>query len=142
MLTVPHGDWFSQNSHGVVFWKALDYCHSMGIMHRDVKPHNVMIDHQMRKVTLADCYFTERHAMLTNVKCAAAKTSVGCTAECDCSYSPMMRMGPFVSLIFDDYFNWSVGHTRETNRFTSHRNKSSKYKELTEFIREHPVFVL
>ena len=30
--------------------QALDYCHSMGIMHRDVKPHNIMIDHECRKV--------------------------------------------------------------------------------------------
>ena len=26
--------------------KALDFSHSNGIMHRDVKPHNVMIDHR------------------------------------------------------------------------------------------------
>ena len=33
---------------------ALDYCHSMGIMHRDVKPHNIMIDHQRKSLRLID----------------------------------------------------------------------------------------
>ena len=36
--------------HVLISIQALDYCHSKGIMHRDVKPHNVMIDHEHRKV--------------------------------------------------------------------------------------------
>jgi len=34
--------------------KALDFSHSNGIMHRDVKPHNVMIDHEKRQLRLID----------------------------------------------------------------------------------------
>jgi len=34
--------------------RALDYCHSHGIMHRDVKPHNIMIDHEKKLVRLID----------------------------------------------------------------------------------------
>jgi len=34
--------------------KALDFVHSHGIMHRDVKPGNVMVDHQRRELRLID----------------------------------------------------------------------------------------
>ena len=34
--------------------KALDFSHSQGIMHRDVKPHNIMVDHEKRQLRLID----------------------------------------------------------------------------------------
>jgi len=34
--------------------KALDYSHSQGLMHRDVKPHNIMIDHSKKQIRLID----------------------------------------------------------------------------------------
>lgn len=45
--------------------RALDFSHSRGIMHRDVKPHNIMIDHSKRQLRLidwglAEFYFPER----------------------------------------------------------------------------------
>jgi casein kinase II subunit alpha len=34
--------------------RGLDYCHSMGVMHRDVKPQNIVINHDRRLVRIID----------------------------------------------------------------------------------------
>ncbi|ODV60088.1 casein kinase 2 catalytic subunit CKA2 [Ascoidea rubescens DSM 1968] len=45
---------------------GLDYCHSMGIIHRDVKPQNVMIDPIKRKLRLIDWGLAEFYHPGTN----------------------------------------------------------------------------
>jgi casein kinase II subunit alpha len=34
--------------------KTLDFSHSMGIIHRDIKPHNIMIDPEKKIVRIID----------------------------------------------------------------------------------------
>ncbi|KAA6390635.1 MAG: putative Casein kinase II subunit alpha [Streblomastix strix] len=45
--------------------KSLEFSHQMGIMHRDIKPHNVMIDHSKHKLRVIDWGLAEFYQPFT-----------------------------------------------------------------------------
>jgi casein kinase II subunit alpha len=52
--------------------KGLDFCHSKGVMHRDLKPGNVMVDPKKRRVRIIDWGLAEFYKPYTeyNVRVA------------------------------------------------------------------------
>jgi len=52
--------------------RGLDWCHSHGVMHRDVKPHNIMIDHSKRQLRLIDWGLAEFYHLSTPVNVRVA----------------------------------------------------------------------
>ncbi|RYE85068.1 MAG: hypothetical protein EOO65_01105 [Methanosarcinales archaeon] len=64
---------------------ALDFCHANGIMHRDIKPHNVVIDHAHRRLRLIDWGLAEfYHPGTPRRPVMCARTRLPCSRRVRC----------------------------------------------------------
>lgn len=76
--------------------QALDFCHSKGIMHRDVKPHNIMIDHSQRKLRLIDWGLAEVRPLTATRAGFGARRMQDSALLCTCCASRGIRRVPEV----------------------------------------------
>ncbi|KAL6800916.1 casein kinase II subunit alpha [Trichoderma sp. SZMC 28013] len=86
--------------------RALEFCHSKGVMHRDIRPNNIMIDHSQRKLRLfnwdcADIYVpNRRYSVRVSYGFIKAPELLLHYEEYDCSID-MWNVGVvFAALIF------------------------------------------
>ena len=66
--------------------QALEYAHSHGVMHRDIKPHNVVVDHRVNQLRVIDWGLAEFYHPLKryNVRVASRCVCV-CVRVCGCA---------------------------------------------------------